>query len=139
LHDDQKVTFIERAAIAIENVAAATPAGSRNASVLGLVKIVLRDRNLIDHSAFTSPLRTPSEEESREWLRRVAEVAGTLAGPIAGSALVSLIERVVPSLLPPELRISEAILGVVFIAFVLFARQGMVGLGRLAWQRARSR
>jgi len=65
--------------------------------------------------------------------------AGTLGGPIAGSALVSLIERVVPSLLPPELRISEAILGLVFIAFVLFARQGMVGLGRQTWLRVRSR
>jgi branched-chain amino acid transport system permease protein len=65
--------------------------------------------------------------------------AGTLGGPIAGSALVSLIERVVPSLLPPELRISEAILGLVFIAFVLFARQGMVGLGRHAWLRMRAR
>jgi len=52
---------------------------------------------------------------------------------------VSLIERVVPSLLPPELRISEAILGLVFIAFVLFARQGMVGLGRDAWVRVRAR
>ena len=65
--------------------------------------------------------------------------AGTLGGPIAGSALVSLIERVLPSLLPPELRISEAILGIVFIAFVLFARQGMVGLGRQTWLRVRSR
>jgi len=65
--------------------------------------------------------------------------AGTLGGPIAGSALVSLIERVVPSLLPVELRISEAILGLVFIAFVLFARQGMVGLGRQTWLRVRPR
>ncbi len=65
--------------------------------------------------------------------------AGTLAGPIAGSAVVSFIERVVPSLLPVELRISEAILGLVFIAFVLFARQGMVGLGRSAWVRVRTR
>jgi ABC-type branched-subunit amino acid transport system permease subunit len=65
--------------------------------------------------------------------------AGTLGGPIAGSALVSVIERVVPSLLPVELQISEAILGLVFIAFVLFARQGMVGLGRRTWLRVRSR
>jgi branched-chain amino acid transport system permease protein len=65
--------------------------------------------------------------------------AGTLGGPIAGSALVSLIERIVPSLLPPDLRISQAILGLVFIAFVLFARQGMVGLGRYAWLRVRGR
>jgi branched-chain amino acid transport system permease protein len=65
--------------------------------------------------------------------------AGSLGGPIAGSALVSLIERIVPSLLPPELRIAEAILGVVFIAFVLFARQGMVGLGRSTWHRIQHR
>lgn len=65
--------------------------------------------------------------------------AGTLGGPMLGSALVSLIERVVPSLLPPDLRIAEAILGVVFIAFVLFARQGMIGLGRYALLRARGR
>jgi branched-chain amino acid transport system permease protein len=63
--------------------------------------------------------------------------AGSLGGPIAGSALVSLIERIVPSLLPTDLRIAQAILGVVFIVFVLFARQGMVGLGRSAWLRVR--
>src|SRR5947208_2806186 len=65
--------------------------------------------------------------------------AGTLGGPILGSALVSLIERVVPSLLPTDLRISEAILGIIFIAFVLFARQGMVGLGRFALLRVSRR
>src|SRR5947207_1877033 len=65
--------------------------------------------------------------------------AGTLAGPIAGSAVVSFIERVVPSLLPVDLPISEAILGLVFIAFVLFARQVMVGLGRSVWVRVRTR
>ena len=65
--------------------------------------------------------------------------AGTLGGPIVGSALVSLIERVVPSLLPTDLRISEAILGLVFIGFVLFARQGMVGLGRSAYHRVQHR
>jgi hypothetical protein len=43
----------------------------------------------------------------------------------------------VPSLLPPDLRIAEAILGLVFILFVLFARQGMVGLGTYAWLRVR--
>jgi branched-chain amino acid transport system permease protein len=65
--------------------------------------------------------------------------AGTLGGPVVGSALVTLIERVVPSLLPPDLRIAEAILGIVFIGFVLFARQGVVGLGRYAWARVRGR
>ena len=63
--------------------------------------------------------------------------SGTIGGPIVGSALVSLLERVVPSLLPPELRVSQAILGVLFIFFVLFARQGMVGLGRRALGAAR--
>jgi len=45
----------------------------------------------------------------------------------------------VPSLLPTDLRISEAILGLVFIGFVLFARQGMVGLGRSAYHRVQHR
>ncbi|TMC46880.1 MAG: branched-chain amino acid ABC transporter permease [Chloroflexi bacterium] len=65
--------------------------------------------------------------------------AGTLGGPIVGSAVVSLIERVVPSILPTDLRISEALLGLVFIGFVLFARQGMAGLGRSAWLRVSRR
>jgi len=65
--------------------------------------------------------------------------AGTLGGPIVGSALVSLIERVVPSLLPTELQISGALLGLVFIGFVLFARQGMVGLGQSVWLRVSRR
>lgn len=53
--------------------------------------------------------------------------AGTLAGPIAGAAVVLLIERVLPSQLP-----AQTILGIVFIAFVLFARQGVVGALRRA-------
>ena len=61
------------------------------------------------------------------------------AGALVGAGLVSLIERIVPSLLPPDLRIAEAILGLVFIGFVLFARQGMVGLGTYAWLRVRRR
>ncbi|MDQ6859190.1 MAG: branched-chain amino acid ABC transporter permease [Chloroflexota bacterium] len=53
--------------------------------------------------------------------------AGTLAGPIAGAAVVLLIERALPSQLP-----AQTILGIVFIAFVLFARQGVVGALRRA-------
>jgi branched-chain amino acid transport system permease protein len=48
--------------------------------------------------------------------------AGTLAGPILGAAVVLLIERVLPSQLPAQI-----VLGLVFIAFVVFARQGIVG------------
>jgi branched-chain amino acid transport system permease protein len=50
---------------------------------------------------------------------------GTLIGPIVGAAVVLLIERVLPSQLPAQM-----ILGVVFIAFVVFARQGIVGAVR---------
>jgi branched-chain amino acid transport system permease protein len=53
--------------------------------------------------------------------------AGTLLGPIVGAALVLLIERVLPSELP-----AQTILGIVFISFVLFARQGVVGALRRA-------
>jgi hypothetical protein len=35
--------------------------------------------------------------------------------------------------------VSETVLGLVFIAFVLLARQGIVGLGRTAWARVGAR
>ena len=48
--------------------------------------------------------------------------AGTLLGPVLGAALVLLIERVLPSQLP-----AQTVLGVVFVLFVVFARQGLAG------------
>jgi branched-chain amino acid transport system permease protein len=51
--------------------------------------------------------------------------AGTLAGPILGAAVVLLIERALPSQVPAQI-----VLGLVFIAFVVFARQGIVGAVR---------
>jgi branched-chain amino acid transport system permease protein len=48
--------------------------------------------------------------------------AGTLLGPILGAAAVLLIERALPSELP-----AQTVLGVVFILFVVFARQGIAG------------
>jgi branched-chain amino acid transport system permease protein len=48
--------------------------------------------------------------------------AGTLLGPVVGAAAVLLIERVLPSQLP-----AQTVLGIVFILFVVFARQGIAG------------
>lgn len=48
--------------------------------------------------------------------------AGTLVGPVLGAAVVLLIERVLPSQLP-----AQTVLGIVFILFVVFARQGIAG------------
>ena len=65
--------------------------------------------------------------------------SGTLLGPAIGSVVVLYIERVLPSTLQ-ELtgrQFAEAILGVVFIVFVLAARQGIVGLARVAYARVR--
>ena len=59
--------------------------------------------------------------------------AGTLAGPVAGAAVVMFIERVLSSATP----VAETVLGLVFIGFVLLARQGLVGVGRAALARAR--
>jgi branched-chain amino acid transport system permease protein len=53
--------------------------------------------------------------------------AGTLVGPIVGAAVVLSIERVLPSQLPAQM-----VLGIVFIAFVVFAREGLVGAVRRA-------
>ncbi len=61
--------------------------------------------------------------------------AGTLLGPMLGAAVVLYIERVLSSSIP----YSQTVLGVLFIAFVLLARQGIVGLARRAFARAVAR
>ena len=48
--------------------------------------------------------------------------AGTLIGPVLGAAVVLLVERALPSELPAQM-----VLGILFILFVVFARQGIVG------------
>lgn len=59
--------------------------------------------------------------------------AGTLLGPIVGAGIVLYIERVLSSSIP----YSQTVLGLLFIAFVLVARQGVVGLVRRAVKVAR--
>jgi branched-chain amino acid transport system permease protein len=61
--------------------------------------------------------------------------AGSLFGPVLGAGVVMYIERVLSSAIP----VAETVLGLVFIAFVLLARQGLVGVGRAAWARVRVR
>ena len=58
---------------------------------------------------------------------------GTLLGPIVGAAAVLYIERVLPSSIP----FAETVLGVVFVVFVVAARQGIVGLARAGYARVR--
>ena len=58
---------------------------------------------------------------------------GTLIGPLVGAAVVLYIERVLPSSIP----FAETVLGLVFIIFVVAARQGIVGLARAAYPRVR--
>jgi len=60
--------------------------------------------------------------------------ASTLLGPVAGAIVVLFIERVLPSYVP----YAETVLGLVFIVFVLAARQGIAGLVRVAYARVRS-
>ena len=61
--------------------------------------------------------------------------AGTILGPVLGAGVVMYIQRVLSSAIP----VSETVLGLVFIVFVLLAREGIVGLGRAAYARARAR
>ena len=60
--------------------------------------------------------------------------ASTLIGPVAGAVVVLFIERVMPS----YIAFAETLLGLVFIVFVLTARQGIVGLVRASYARARA-
>ncbi|HUQ42390.1 MAG TPA: branched-chain amino acid ABC transporter permease [Candidatus Limnocylindrales bacterium] len=57
---------------------------------------------------------------------------GTLLGPVIGAGVVLYIERVLSSSIP----YAETVLGVVFIVFVVAARQGIVGLTRTWSARA---
>ena len=50
--------------------------------------------------------------------------AGTIIGPMIGAAIVLYIERILSS----SIGFSQTVLGVLFIAFVLLARQGIAGL-----------
>ncbi|HEX9435768.1 MAG TPA: branched-chain amino acid ABC transporter permease [Candidatus Limnocylindria bacterium] len=59
--------------------------------------------------------------------------AGTLLGPIVGAGVVVYIDRVLSSSIP----FSQTVLGLVFVVFVLAARQGIVGSMRSALARAR--
>jgi branched-chain amino acid transport system permease protein len=60
--------------------------------------------------------------------------ASTLLGPVVGAVVVLFVERVMPS----YIAFAETVLGVLFIVFVLVARQGIVGLVRVAYARTRA-
>jgi branched-chain amino acid transport system permease protein len=59
--------------------------------------------------------------------------AGSVFGPALGAAVVYLIERVLDSYVP----FAQTVLGIVFVVFVLAARQGIVGLARTGYARVR--
>lgn len=60
--------------------------------------------------------------------------SGSLLGPAIGAVVVLYVERVLSSAIP----FSETVLGLLFIVFVVAARQGIVGLARVAYGRVRS-
>ena len=60
--------------------------------------------------------------------------SGSLLGPAIGAVVVLYVERVLSSAIP----FSETVLGLLFIVFVVAARQGIVGLARAAYGRVRS-
>ncbi len=59
--------------------------------------------------------------------------ASTLLGPIIGAGVVLYIDRVLSS----SILFSQTVLGLVFVVFVLAARQGIVGSARSAYARLR--
>jgi len=60
--------------------------------------------------------------------------SGTLIGPAVGPLVVLYVERVLPS----SIAFAETVLGALFIVFVVFARQGIVGLLRAGYARVRA-
>jgi len=66
---------MEARIIELESVAAAIPGGSRNASVLRMLKEVLTSRGILESPTLTSPLRGLTPDEARTVRDRVDEIA----------------------------------------------------------------
>ncbi len=74
--DFRKSGDIEARVIGIESATGLVPGGSRNAAVLGLLKLLLADRGVIASPALTSPLRAFTDEDRDLVRSRVEQVVG---------------------------------------------------------------
>jgi branched-chain amino acid transport system permease protein len=88
------------------------------AAVGGLIYPLLR--------GFVAPHLFGFEVSTKAVVMSLIGGVGTLLGPLAGSVIVTLLESVVGSYTERHL----LVLGVIFIVFVMFLPDGLIGLAR---------
>jgi len=85
------------------------------------------------YSGIVAPVDLHWSHSAEALIMVIVGGAGTLIGPMLGAALVWTLENA----LSPYTERSTMIAGIVFILFVFFARNGIVGVARAAWGRFR--
>lgn len=85
------------------------------------------------YSGLVAPVDLHWSHSAEALIMVIVGGAGTLIGPMLGAALIWLLDNA----LSPYTERSTMITGVVFILFVFFARNGIVGIARSAWRRVR--
>jgi branched-chain amino acid transport system permease protein len=86
------------------------------------------------YNRFVSPSTAGFLTSGKAVLMVILGGIGTLAGPVIGAVIITFVENVVS--------LSTArwptVLGLLYIVSVLFARDGIAGLGRTVWARVSS-
>lgn len=85
------------------------------------------------YSGLVAPVDLHWSHSAEALIMVIVGGAGTLIGPMLGAALIWILDNA----LSPYTERSTMITGVVFILFVFFARNGIVGIARSAWRRVR--
>lgn len=85
------------------------------------------------YSGIVAPVDLHWSHSAEALIMVIVGGAGTLIGPMLGAALVWLLENALSSYTER----STMIAGLVFIFFVFFARDGVVGITRSAWRKVR--
>lgn len=83
------------------------------------------------HTGLVAPVDVNRPLSATTLIMVIVGGAGTLVGPMLGAALVWFLETG----LNPYTERSIMITGAVFILFVFFAREGIVGIARGSWER----
>jgi branched-chain amino acid transport system permease protein len=84
------------------------------------------------YNAFVGPVNLSLETAVQILIMVILGGRGTLLGPVAGAAVVVFVSNALSSLTQRW----ELILGAIYVAILLWARDGIAGIGRRVWRAA---
>jgi len=87
------------------------------------------------YNEFVGPVNLSLDTTVQILIMVILGGTGTLVGPIAGAAVVVFVSNALSNLTQRW----ELVLGAVYVAILLYARDGLVGIGRRLWQAASGR